>query len=75
MTSNNHSVEKILQIQWNDDLKTYTQTAKDFLEPNSFQDTLKALAQREEALLTYIADMFGISKAEMLKTAKMWREK
>jgi len=61
-TSNNPNVEEILN--------------KHGAEDGEFTYSLvKTLAQREEALLTYLADMYSLPVKEVLKTAAMWREK
>lgn len=74
MTSNNPSVEEILETikpQYDIDGFYFDQRRYKGVPPKA----LKALAQREEALLTYIADMYGLPKSEVLKTAEMWRGK
>jgi hypothetical protein len=38
-------------------------------------EATQALAKREEALLTYLSDMYALPIKEVLKTAAMWREK
>jgi hypothetical protein len=45
------------------------------IEDESFREATQALAQREEALLTYLSDMYALPIKEVLKTAEMWRGK
>ena len=68
MTSENPSVKEILNalVMGQEGVP---------VEVDYARRAIQALAQREEDLLTYLAEMYALPVVEVLKTAAMWREK
>ncbi len=68
MTPINQDIEEILEnLVCREFEEVVLVTDDDMLEAQ------KALAQRETDLLTYIADMYGLPKAEVIKLGKEFR--